>query len=473
MPPSAQEIEEVVLGAIMLERGAFDVASGYLKEECFYVDAHQKIFNACRNLSMKYMPIEMITVVEELKRNNELDVVGGPFYISKLTMNVTSSANIETHCLILLEKYMKREIIKNAGKMLHDAYEDSTDVFELLDESEQSIFNIANSTIKNTYKSAENLGVEALDRIEFLRNHPQDLTGIPTGYSSLDRLTCGWQPSDLIIIAARPSVGKTALALNFALHAAKNDYKQTPVGFFSLEMSSSQLMERIISMDTKIFLDKIKRGRVNDWEMQNLNKAVSDFENLPIYIDETPALNIYEFRSRARRMASKHKVGLIILDYLQLMRGTSENGGNREQEISTISRNLKALAKELNIPIIALSQMSRDIEKRKGAAQLSDLRESGAIEQDADFVAFLSREDYQQNKNEVDPLLRGLSYMDIKKHRNGDLDRLAFKTDLRIQTWFDDDKYKEYTSHNELDSGNWKKIEPENNFITEDDDMPF
>lgn len=441
----------------MLERSAFDNVIEIIQPECFYLDAHRRIFSACKTLSQRNSPIDMLTVVEELKRTEELDLIGGPFYISKLTMAVASSANIETHARILLEKHMKREVINQAGKMLHDAYDDSIDVFNLLDNSEQIIFNIANTTLKKPYKSAAQLGFDALQQIEFLRNHPQDLTGVPSGFSSVDRLTCGWQPTDFIILAARPSVGKTSLALNFAVNAADDPYKPTPVGFFSMEMSSSQLIQRVISSKTEIFLEKIRRGRVDDHEIEKITKVVERFDQLPIYIDDTPELNIFELRSRARKMVSKNGVGLIVIDYLQLMKG--DGAGNREQEISIISRSLKALAKELNIPIIALSQLSREIEKRKGTGQLSDLRDSGAIEQDADIVAFIYRDDYQQSSQESDPLLRGNSYIDIKKHRQGDLDKLPFKTDLRIQRWFEPDKYEQYIQRWNLGPGNWKPID--------------
>ncbi len=356
VPPQAKELEEAVLGAIMLEKSAFDVIVEILKPECFYVDVHQRIYRAFRSLSDKSLPIDLLTVVEELKLKEELDLVGGPYYITKLTNAVVSTANIETHARIILQKFIQRELIRISGEIIGDAYEDSTDVFDLMDDAEDKIFQITNNFLKTDYKEMSSALVQAINRIDELRTKTDDISGVPSGFASLDRITFGWQPTDLIILAARPAVGKTAFALNLARNAALHRTKPTPVALFSLEMSASQLVQRILSAESEIMLEKISRGKLEDYEYQQLHsKGIKRLEQAPIFIDDTAALNIFEFRAKARRLVNKHKVGLIIIDYLQLMSGTNERGGNREQEISNISRNLKALAKELSVPIIAFA----------------------------------------------------------------------------------------------------------------------
>ncbi len=462
VPPQAKELEEAVLGAIMLEKSAFDVIVEILKPECFYVDAHQRIYRAFRSLSDKSLPIDLLTVVEELKLKEELDLVGGPYYITKLTNAVVSTANIETHARIILQKFIQRELIRISGEIIGDAYEDSTDVFDLMDDAEDKIFQITNNFLKTDYKEMSSALVQAINRIDELRTKTDDISGVPSGFASLDRITFGWQPTDLIILAARPAVGKTAFALNLARNAALHRTKPTPVALFSLEMSASQLVQRILSAESEIMLEKISRGKLEDYEYQQLHsKGIKRLEQAPIFIDDTAALNIFEFRAKARRLVNKHKVGLIIIDYLQLMSGTNERGGNREQEISNISRNLKALAKELSVPIIALSQLSRAVETRKESKmpQLSDLRESGAIEQDADMVMFIYRpEYYEQMANENGESTRGETHIRIAKHRNGSLDNIKLRALLHIQKfeeWDGDDGAKGFTG-----GGNWKPLPP-------------
>jgi replicative DNA helicase len=396
VPPQAKGLEEAVLGAIMLEKGAFDTVVEILKPECFYVDSHQKIFKAMQSLANKSQPIDILTVVEELRFKEELDLVGGPYYVTKLTNSVVSSANIEAHSRIVLQKFIQRELIRISGEIIADAYEDSTDVFDLLDQAESKIYEVTSSHLRNNYETIDSVLVKTIQRIEDLRHKNEDITGVPSGFKSLDRITYGWQPTDLIILAARPSVGKTALALNLARNAALHASKPTPVAVFSLEMSAGQLVQRILSAESEIWLEKIARGKMEEHEMKQLYaRGIQRLAQAPIFIDDTPALNIFELRAKCRRLKNANNIGLIIIDYLQLMSGTGENrNGNREQEISNISRNLKGLAKELQVPIIALSQLSREVEKRKEGnkmPQLSDLRESGAIEQDADMVCFMSR----------------------------------------------------------------------------------
>ncbi len=439
LQPQARELEEAVLGALMLEKVAADVAFEHLKPECFYLDAHQKIFAAMQALQQKNFPIDLLTVVEELKSKEELELVGGAFYITKLTNAVVSSAHVEIHARIILQKFIQRELIRISNEIITDAYEDSTDVFDLLDLSETKLFEIANNYLRSETAAIGNVLVDTIKRIDELRERQDEITGIPTGYQKLDHLTYGWQPGDLIILAARPSVGKTAFALNLARNAALHHGKPTTVAVFSLEMSASQLVQRILSAESEVALEKIARGTLQDYEMNQLHsKGIKALTKAPIHIDDTPALNIFELRAKCRRLKNKHDVGLIIIDYLQLMSGSGENrNSNREQEISRISRDLKGLAKELQVPIIALSQLSREVEKRKDKQfipQLSDLRESGAIEQDADIVMFLYRPEYHdQGTDENGQSLKGRAYLKIAKHRNGQLDTLEFASLLEIQ----------------------------------------
>src|SRR5215218_4795393 len=445
VPPQAKDLEEAVLGAIMLEKKAFDAVVEILKPECFYVDAHQRIYRAMQGLANKSQPIDMLTVVEQLRSEEELDLVGGPYYVTKLTNAVTSSAHIEAHSRIILQKFIQRELIRISGEIISDAYEDSTDVFDLLDQAESKIYEVTSNHLKNNYESIDSVLVKTIQRIEDLRHRNEDITGVPSGFPSLDRVTYGWQNTDLIILAARPAVGKTALALNLARNAALHPSKPTPVAIFSLEMSAGQLVQRILSAESEIWLEKISRGKMEEHEMKQLyQKGIQRLAQAPIFVDDTAALNIFELRAKCRRLKNLNNIGLIIIDYLQLMSGTGENrNGNREQEISTISRGLKALAKELKVPIIALSQLSREVEKRKDGnkmPQLSDLRESGAIEQDADMVMFLYRPEYYDiTQNEMGESNRGETHIRIAKHRNGTLETVKLRAMLHIQKFVDDE----------------------------------
>ncbi len=447
VPPQAKDLEEAVLGAIMLEKNAFDAVAEILKPECFYVESHQRIFRSMQSLTQRSQPIDILTVVEELRSKEELEMVGGAYYVTKLTNTVVSSANIETHSRIILQKFIQRELIRISGEIIGDAYEDSTDVFDLLDDAETKLFEITNNHLRKNFDTIDSVLVKTIQRIEDLRHKNEDVTGVPSGYASLDRITYGWQNTDLIILAARPSVGKTALALNLARNAALHASKPTPVAVFSLEMSAGQLVQRILAAESEIWLEKIARGKLEEHEMKQLYaRGIQRLAQAPIFIDDTPALNIFELRAKCRRLKNKHNIGMVIIDYLQLMSGTGENrNSNREQEISNISRNLKSLAKELNIPIIALSQLSREVEKR-GAKdgtkmpQLSDLRESGAIEQDADMVMFLYRPEYYDiTTNEMGENNRGETHVRIAKHRNGSLETIKLRALLHIQKFIEDD----------------------------------
>lgn len=442
LPPQAKELEEAVLGAIMLEKNAFDTAIEILKPECFYLEPHQKIFGAMRRLADKSMPVDILTVVEELKTKDELDLVGGPYYVTRLTNSVISAANIEAHARIILQKFLQRELIRISGEIIGDAFEDTTDIFDLLDSAESKLFEITDNHLRQNFKGVDSLIVKTMKRIDELRSKSDELTGVPTGYTNLDQVTYGWQPTDLIILAARPSIGKTALSLNLARNAALHPTKPVPVAFFSLEMSADQIVQRLLAAESEIHLDKISRGKLELHEFEQLNRCVTKLSKAPIYIDDTPALNIFELRAKCRRLKGKHDIGMIIVDYLQLMSNTHENrNGNREQEISKISRDLKALAKELEIPIIALSQLSREVEKRKDSnkmPQLSDLRESGAIEQDADMVLFLYRpEVYDITANEMGESIFGETYVRIAKHRNGALNTIKLKMIHKIQRFIE------------------------------------
>lgn len=463
VPPQAKELEEAVLGAIMLERNAFDTIVELLKPECFYVESHQRIFNAMKSLALKSQPIDILTVVEELRSKEELEMVGGPYFVTKLTNAVVSAANIEAHARIILQKFIQRELIRISGEIIGDAYEDSTDVFDLLDDAETKLFEITNNHLRKNFDTIDSVLVRTIQRIEDLRHNTEDVTGVPSGFSSLDRVTNGWQNTDLIILAARPAVGKTALALNLARNAAMHGTKPTPVALFSLEMSAGQLVQRILSSESEIWLDKISRGKLEEHEMKQLYaRGIQKLAQAPIFIDDTAALNIFELRAKCRRLKNKHNIGLIIIDYLQLMSGTGENrNSNREQEISNISRNLKALSKELNVPIIALSQLSREVEKRSprdGAKmpQLSDLRESGAIEQDADLVMFMYRPEYYDiTSNEMGENTRGETILRIAKHRNGSLETIKLRALLKIQKFVEDDG----TDFSGIGlPGNWKPV---------------
>jgi len=443
VPPQAKDLEEAVLGAMMLEKTAFDAVVEILKPECFYVDAHQRIYRAMQGLANKSQPIDILTVVEELRMREELDLIGGPYYVTKLTNSVVSSANIEAHARIVLQKFIQRELIRISGEIISDAYEDSTDVFDLLDQAESKIYEVTSTHLRNNYETIDSVLVKTIQRIEDLRHKNEDITGVPSGFPTLDRVTYGWQSTDLIILAARPAVGKTAFALNLARNAALHPTKSTPVAVFSLEMSAAQLVQRILSAESEIWLEKISRGKMEEHEMKQLYaRGIQRLAQAPIFIDDTAALNIFELRAKCRRLKNANNIGLIIIDYLQLMSGTGERNSNREQEISTISRSLKGLAKELQVPIIALSQLSREVEKRKDGnkmPQLSDLRESGAIEQDADMVCFLYRPEYYDiTQDEMGDSNRGETHVRIAKHRNGSLETIKLRALLHIQKFVED-----------------------------------
>ena len=382
------------------------------------------------NLFQNSQPIDLLTVSADLRKKEKLDVAGGDFYLIQLTQKIASSAHIEFHARIILQKYIKRSLIHISNEIIESSYKESIDVFDLLDEAESKLYDVTQGNIKNSSDTAQNLVMLAKKKIQEIANQ-EGLSGVSTGFQKLDDLTSGWQPSDLIIIAARPGMGKTALTLSMARNIAVT--KEIPVAFFSLEMSSVQLITRLISAETGLSSEKLRTGKLADHEWKQLNVKVGDLEKAPLFIDDTPALSIFDLRAKARRLASQHGIKLIVVDYLQLMTaGSSNKAGNREQEISTISRNLKSLAKELDIPVIALSQLSRAVETRGGTKrpQLSDLRESGAIEQDADIVSFIYRPEYygiEEWDDEDHSPSAGQAEFIVAKHRNGGLDNIRMK----------------------------------------------
>ena len=381
LPPQARDLEEAVLGALMLEKDALSSVIDVLKPEVFYVESHQKIFNAIRVLFEKTSPVDILTVTAQLRMQGELEMVGGAFYITELTNRVASAANIEYHARIIIQKFIQRELIRISTEVINIAYEDTTDILELLDKAEKNLFDIAQNNLRRDSRKMDDLMQETLKEIEALKDKTDGLTGIGTGFTDLDRMTSGWQKSDLVIIAARPAMGKTAFVLTCARNAAVDFNK--PVVVFSLEMSSVQLVNRLISGEAEIEQEKIRKGKMEEWEWQQIHSKIGRLEAAPLIIDDTPGLNIFEFRAKCRRLKSQHDIQLIIIDYLQLMTGKADGkSGNREQEIGSISRALKMVAKELQVPVIALSQLSRAVESRPGGSKrpmLSDLRESGSI----------------------------------------------------------------------------------------------
>jgi replicative DNA helicase len=423
LPPQALDLEEAVLGALMLEKDALSAVIDILKPDVFYKDSHQKIFEAIQALFQKSSPVDILTVTAQLRQQGELEMIGGAYYITELTNRVASAANIEYHARIISQKFIQRELIRISTEIISSAYEDTTDIFDLLDHAEKNLFDIAQNNLRRDSRKMDDIIRESLDNLEKIKDKIDGLTGVPSGFTALDRITSGWQPSDLVIIAARPAMGKTAFVLSCARNAAVQFGK--PVVFFSLEMSSVQLVNRLISGETEIEQEKIRKGHLAEWEWQQLHSKIGKLTEAPLFIDDTPALNIFEFRAKCRRLKAQYDIQMIIIDYLQLMHGKSDGkGGNREQEIGSISRALKSVAKELNVPVIALSQLSRAVENRPGGSKkpmLSDLRESGSIEQDADMVLFLYRPEYygltedEQGRSTV-----GIGEVIVAKHRNGE-----------------------------------------------------
>lgn len=495
LPPQAVDLEETVLGALMLEKDALTTVIDILKPESFYKDAHKEIYAAIVTLFNNSEPVDLRTVASQLRKDGKLEFVGGAYYIADLTTKVNSAANIEYHARIVSEQAIKRELIRISSEIQHDAYEDTTDVFSLLDRTEQALFEVSESNIRKNYADMRSIMRQAMDELEAKKHHKDGLTGVPSGFSALDRVTSGWQKSDLVIIAARPGMGKTAFVVS-AMRNAAVDFGQG-VAIFSLEMSSVQLVNRLISAEAQLESEKIKKGNLADYEWEQLVYKTAKLTEAPIFIDDTPALSILELRAKCRRLKAQHDIQLIIIDYLQLMSGDSSKsgsgGGNREQEIASISRALKNIAKELSVPVIALSQLSRAVETRGGdkRPQLSDLRESGSIEQDADMVMFLYRPEYYGlTEDENGMPTQGVGEVIIAKHRNGSLDTVQLKfigkytkfTDLDMHRDMDGGGYGNFPATgqpNEFEAGpstitlGSKLNTPDKPSLPDDDEAPF
>ena len=423
--PQDKEIEDAVLGALMLERDAYAIVCDLLRPESFYDPGNQKIYAAINKLDVMQQPIDMLTVTQQLRADGALDDVGGPVRISELTSNVASAAHIEYHARIVAQKFLARRLISFCSEIEKKSFDESYDIDDLLQEAEGKLFEISQGNLKKDFTQIDPVINSAMEQIEAAGKRESGLSGLQTGFHNLDKLTSGWQNSDLIIIAARPAMGKTAFVLSMAKNMAV-DYN-TPVAIFSLEMSNLQLVNRLISNVCEIEGEKIKSGRLSRQEWEQLNSRVRSLFSAPLYVDDSPSLSILELRTKARRLVKEHGVKIIIIDYLQLMNATGMKFGSREQEVSMISRSLKQLAKELNIPVIALSQLSRKVEERNDGnkrPQLSDLRESGAIEQDADIVCFIHRPEYytRSTTDAENRDIRGMAEFIVAKHRSGSVD---------------------------------------------------
>ncbi len=432
LQPQAIDVEQVVLGALMIDGEAFGNVSELLQPTTFYDPRHQSIYAAIQSLSISERPVDIITVVEELRRAGTLDSVGGEAYIIDLSARVASSAHIEYHAKIIQQKYIARQLITFASRVETQAFGQMVDIDELMQETESALFDIAKENLRQDYLPIGPILTHAVEILQKVGANSTGLTGLPTGYARLDKLTSGWQNSDLIIIAGRPAMGKTSLALSLAKNLAV-DY-QVPTAFFSLEMSNVQLANRLMSNVFEIEGTKILSGQLNDGEWARLDKNIDRLRQAPLYIDETASLSVFELRTKARRLVRENGVRAIFIDYLQLMTASGMKFASRQEEVSNISKSLKGLAKELNIPIIALSQLNRSVEKRDEKEgkrpQLSDLRESGAIEQDADMVIFVHRPEYYRiYQDEKGEDLRGKAELIIAKHRKGatDIITLLFK----------------------------------------------
>lgn len=458
VPPHSIEAEEAVLGAMLLSQQAVTDAIDILEPNSFYKSEHQKIYSAVKQLFGGSETIDMISVTERLRRNGDLDFVGGPAYIARLTNRVASTAHVEQHARIIAEKFILRSLIETSSTIIKNAFDDTKDVFSVLNEAEEDLFKISEGNLKKSYSQIDDSVAEAIEEIQKASENTDGVSGVPTGFTDLDRLTSGWQKSDMIVLAARPGMGKTAFVLSMARNTAVQ-FGQG-VAIFSLEMSHVQLTKRMMAMETGLSSEKLKKGFTDQTDWNTLHERIGNLTKAPIFIDDTPALSVFELRAKCRRLKMEHDIQLVIIDYLQLMTAGIKSG-NREQEISMISRSIKEIAKEINVPMIALSQLSRSVETRGGDKRpmLSDLRESGAIEQDADMVCFIYRPEYYGLiEDENGAPTEGTGEIIVAKHRNGSLDtvRLRFIKEL---TRFDNldsfdtmDYGTQFGPNNEFDS---------------------
>lgn len=444
LPPQAVELEDSVLGALMIEKDAYATVAELLRPESFYKDQNRMVYEAIRALAAKDQPIDMLSVAEKLKSLGNLDKAGGAVYLSELTRKVASTAHLTYHAQVVAQKATARELIQMAARVEEAAYDETQDVEDLMQVAESDIFEISQRAQKRDVTQIDPVIAEAFERMKKASKNEGNISGIPSGFKALDKITSGWQKSDLVIIAARPAMGKTAFVLSMAKNIAVNYHK--PVAMFSLEMSNVQLVNRLIMNVCEIEGDKIKNGKLTKQEWSQLEHKINELLGAPIYVDDTPSLSVFELRSKARKLVKEHHIELIIIDYLQLMNASGMSFGSREQEVSIISRNLKALAKELDIPIIALSQLNRGVEARTGVdgkkPQLSDLRESGAIEQDADMVCFIHRPEYYRlyNDEKTGKDLRGLGQIIVAKHRNGATDEIWLRFRSKLAKFQNEDE---------------------------------
>ena len=480
MPPQAIDVEDVVLGSFMIDKEALMVGIDLVDEKHFYREQNQIIHRNIKEIFNHGDPVDILTVTQQLRKNKELDLVGGAYYISQLTERVGSTANIEYHCRMVMQKYMLRELINISNITIQKAYDPSTDIFDLIDESETKIFEIADDSLKKGVATLNNLLTEAIKRIETNKNNDSDVIGVPSGFKALDAITAGFQPGTMNIIAARPAMGKTAFVLSLARNAAV-DYKQ-PIAFFSLEMSAIELVNRLISSEAEIDGMKIKKGNLQEYEWTQLTSRITRLSDAPLLIDDSPGLNLFQMRAKARRLKQKHNIQMIIIDYLQLMSGGGDGdqkSTNREQEISMISRGLKKLSKELHIPIIALSQLSRQAENRSTTKipQLSDLRESGAIEQDADMVMFIYRPEYYGITEDEDQTpTKGLANIIIAKHRSGETGtiKLRFVNNFaKFTNWEDSSSFNTESTSTQSDWGTVTRVSKMNDKDSQGDSHSF
>ena len=455
LQPQAVEIERAVLGALMIDKDAYAIVCETLSPESFYEPRNQRVYQAVMELSMRERPVDIWTVTEQLAHQGDLEMVGGPGYVAELTSRVASSANIEYHARIIAQKSLARQLISYTGKIQSKAFDETVDVDDLMQEAEGTLFEIGQRNMKKDYTQIDPVVKNAVAVIQKAAANKDGLTGVPTGYHKLDDITSGWQPSDLVIIAGRPAMGKTSFALSMAKNIAA-DF-QVPMAFFSLEMSNVQLVNRLISNVCEIQGSKILNGQLQQDEWERLDKRLNKLLGAPLYVDDTPGLSVFELRTKARRLVREHGVKIIMIDYLQLMNANGMRFSSRQEEVSVISRSLKGLAKELDVPILALSQLNRGVESRDGLEgkrpQLSDLRESGAIEQDADMVLFVHRPEYYHiYEDDRGRDLRGMAQIIIAKHRKGATGDvlLTFRGEF---TRFENPEDKRLNAENNTDDG--------------------
>lgn len=478
LQPQDLDFEKAVLGALMVEKDAYFEVSELLKPEVFYDHKHQLIYRAIQSLALRQDPIDILTVTEQLRVQGTLEEAGGMFYITELSQKVASSAHIVYHSRIIAQKYLARELITYTSQIQAKAFDETQDVLDLMQEAEGKLFEISQTNIKKDYTQINPVIKEAYEMLQKAAARTDGLSGIATGFTQLDAITSGWQNTDLIIIAARPAMGKTAFVLTMAKNMAVN-YK-VPVALFSLEMSNVQLVNRLITIVCEIPGEKIRSGQMAPYEWTQLDHKITELYDAPLYIDDTPSLSVFELRTKARRLVREHGVKIIIIDYLQLMNASGMSYGSRQEEVALISKNLKGLAKELNIPIIALSQLNRGVESREGnegkRPQLSDLRESGSIEQDADMVCFIHRPEYYRIYSDTQGNdLHGLAEIIVAKHRNGRVGdvRLRFRHEFTRFQNLDDDVIVNTEFSSKINDDNGTIPPPPAEYVNVVDNDPF